>query len=106
MKEVWDEIVAKDTRYSNCALMLSCECGYYYVSGEVKTPGPKPYVKGLTISRAIQAAGGFTKLANTNKVQLVRANGKKISVKLYDAHPDPSVFSGDSVVVSRRLVAR
>jgi protein involved in polysaccharide export with SLBB domain len=49
----------------------------YYVTGEDKSPGPKLYVRGLRVSQAIQAAGGFTERAKSNQVQLVRADRKK-----------------------------
>jgi polysaccharide export outer membrane protein len=86
---------------------LRRDLGYcYYVGGEVKAPGPKPYVRRTTVSDVISAAGGFTKFANTNRVQLVRANGTKISVKLDNARPEPLVLPGDSIFVRRGPLVR
>ena len=42
-----------------------------YLQGEVKTPGPYPYVPGLSLRRAILNAGGFTEAASKGKIFVV-----------------------------------
>jgi len=43
-----------------------------YVTG-VNAPGAKPYKQGLTLSQAIQSAGGPTPFGSMRKVKLIRA---------------------------------
>ena len=42
-----------------------------YLQGEVKNPGPYPYVPGLSLRRAILNAGGFTQAASKRKIYVV-----------------------------------
>lgn len=56
-----------------------------YLQGEVKSPGPYPYVPGLSLRRAILNAGGFTQAASKRKIYVVNefesdAKQKKISM--------------------------
>jgi polysaccharide export outer membrane protein len=51
-----------------------------YLGGQVRSPGPKPFVKGLTLYQAIQAAGGPTEFGSLKRVKLFRGG----SQKLYD----------------------
>lgn len=75
----------------------------YYVTGEVNTPGPKAWYGQVAISQAIQAAGGFTEAADTNRVTLLRANGKRETIQLKNpARRETHIFHGDSVHVQRR----
>lgn len=42
-----------------------------FLQGEVKKPGPYPYTPGLSLRRAVLDAGGFTDLANEDKIYVV-----------------------------------
>lgn len=79
----------------------------YYVQGEVTHPGEQLYREGMTVTRAITAAGDFTDFANHKKVVLTRANGERIKVNCESVmngdSPDPIVYPGDRVFVARRL---
>ncbi len=79
----------------------------YYVQGEVTHPGEQLYREGMTVTRAITAAGDFTDFANHKKVVLTRANGQRIKVNCEEImngdSPDPIVYPGDRVFVARRL---
>lgn len=79
----------------------------YYVQGEVTRPGEQLYREGMTVTRAITAAGDFTDFANHKKVVLTRANGERIKVNCEEVMngdvPDPIVYPGDRVFVDRRL---
>jgi protein involved in polysaccharide export with SLBB domain len=104
--EARDNIVKKDPRYQNYSLMI-CGCELlYYVTGKVQSAGLKPFQSAMTVFQAITAAGGFTKFAETNKVQLLRARGKRVWVRLTDTNSCPLIFNGDTVVVSRKRAAR
>lgn len=81
----------------------------FYVTGEVRMPGPKPHsAAGVTVTQAISAAGGPTDFARRSRVQLTRANGTRVRVDydkaLKDPKFDPKVFPGDSVNVPRRII--
>ena len=51
------------------------------VGGYVRSPGPKPYNRNLTLWQAIQAAGGPTEFGSMNRVKLLRRG----NMKQYDA---------------------
>jgi polysaccharide biosynthesis/export protein VpsN len=81
----------------------------YYVRGEVAHPGEQLYREGLTVTRAITAAGDFTDFANHSKVILTRGGpkGQRIKVDceavLAGEAPDPQVYPGDQIQVGKRL---
>ena len=51
------------------------------VGGQVRSPGPKPYNRNLTLWMAIQAAGGPTEFGSMKRVKLLRRG----NMKQYDA---------------------
>jgi protein involved in polysaccharide export with SLBB domain len=102
--ELFREIASKDPRYRRDMVRLNLP-DYYYVTGAVNAPGPKPCTNGLTVTKAIEAAGGLTGVASTRRMKLTPREGTPIIVN-YDtafADPklDPKVFSGDLIHVSR-----
>ena len=78
---------------------------FFYVSGEVKSPGEKTFRRGLTLTQAIIAAGGLAK--NSKEARLARDNGKGFLVlshyKLKDIDsgkvPDPEIQPGDRITI-------
>lgn len=80
----------------------------YYVRGEVKAPGRMIYTGDITVSRAITSAGDFTDFADRTEVYLIRANGERfeLNVKriLAGEDPDPPVYPGDQIEVTRRIL--
>ena len=52
-----------------------------HVGGFVRSPGPKPFNRGLTLWQAIQAAGGANEFGSMKRVRLTRRG----SLKQYDA---------------------
>lgn len=79
----------------------------YYVLGEVKQPNRYVYTGEITVSRAIASAGDFTDFANKSVVYLTRANGKRLQLNLKrilaGKDPDPPVYPGDRIDVTRRI---
>jgi polysaccharide biosynthesis/export protein len=81
-----------------------------YVQGEVKTPGAVKYLKALTITQAIAAAGGFTPLAS-KRVTVSRSDGGKrevLRINVGDIMSDPEskdipLKPNDVITVSQRL---
>jgi polysaccharide biosynthesis/export protein VpsN len=77
---------------------------YVYVGGEVTRAGRIIWTPDLTVTTAIQAAGGFTLYAKESKVSLVRDRVTyDINVQLAQKDPrqDPRLMPGDSIRVPR-----
>lgn len=72
----------------------------YYILGEVTKPGQYPYLIGLTVSKAVATAGGFTYRANTNRIFITRdGSNQEEEVALTAATP---VGPGDQIRISER----
>lgn len=77
-----------------------------YVSGQVDDPGPVAYRDGLTVTQAINKAGGPTKAANLKSVLLLsdgkqsRVNYKKIQK---GGLPDPKLKPDDQITVKESV---
>jgi polysaccharide biosynthesis/export protein len=78
---------------------------FFYVGGEVKSPGEFQFHRGLTLTQAIFSAGGVT--PRGEKVQLTRGRGnevltmKEFKLKAINkgSVPDPLVEPGDRILV-------
>ena len=80
---------------------------YFFVGGEVKSPGQKPYLSEMTVLKAIQTAGDFTDFSKKTKIQVIRANGHKEKPLNYNKaiqNPklDLPIFPGDQIIVPKR----
>lgn len=69
----------------------------FCVLGEVRNPGCYSYIHGLTASRAVALAGGYTYRAVKNKFAITREDGHKIT-----GDNDTPVYRGDLVEVAER----
>ncbi len=81
---------------------------FIFVGGDVRLPARYAYTDGMTVTKAIQTAGGFTEFANKKNVRLRRAAGGKdilVNVKKAIENPeyDQLVYPGDSVMVRRNI---
>jgi protein involved in polysaccharide export with SLBB domain len=77
---------------------------YVYVGGEVARPGRIIWTPDLTLTKAIQAAGGFTLYAKETQVTLVRDRVAYLidaDLALHQPKQDPHLVPGDSVQVPR-----
>jgi len=78
----------------------------FTVEGEIKSPGRQSYIGPITVSQAIQSAGGFTRSAAESKVQLIRS-GRTHLINYTKVRKDPAldmkVFPGDKILVPRSL---
>ena len=97
-----------DPRYAK-GFIANCSCSLvYYVNGEVNAPGPKFFNETATLSAALNAAGGFTKFADTNSVWLIRSpeQRKRISLTGTDTNINAElpVYSGNIIEVKRRNI--
>lgn len=73
----------------------------FYISGEINRPGEYPYTPGLTVMKAITAAGDFTYRANKNEILIKPADGDaEKKVKLTVTTP---VHPGDTIRIKERF---
>jgi protein involved in polysaccharide export with SLBB domain len=82
---------------------------FFYVGGEIGAPGQKDFHAGITLTQALLASGGVTRLAG-DRVRVARqgADGRLVSSEYNLTQieagqvPDPALQAGDRVEVSRR----
>ena len=107
-KEIEDIYVNQKHIYRKIKVTIERLGLFISVGGEVRTPsGTVPYIAGMTLTTAINAAGGCTEFANRRAVQIKRANGETLKVNLRKAVDDPKsdipLYPGDTVHVHRAL---
>ncbi len=106
-KEIQDKYVPKFYRRLTVTVKYQAQELSYSVLGEVRMPGPRPYLGVTTVTKAIGAAGGLTDYASKRNIWLIRANGTKIKVNyrkaIADPKFDPQVFPGDSINVEKSI---
>jgi len=79
---------------------------FFYVAGDVKAPGEKPFRQGLTLTQAIITAGGPT--GKAKEARLSRDDGRGfLKVTRYNLNeidsgkqPDPLIQPGDRITIS------
>jgi len=102
-QRIRDTYIAKKY-YTAVDVQVNVTERFVYVGGEVTKPGRIVWTPDLTVSKAIQAAGGFTLYAKESKVSLVREQ-KAYDVNVTLAQKNPSqdirMMPNDSVQVSR-----
>lgn len=76
------------------------------VGGEVREPSNVPWVAGMSVVSAINAARGMTDYAAKGRVILTRTNGKTLKVDVGRAVDNPDmdqkIYPGDGIYVPRR----
>ena len=95
--------------FKSATITVRRQDSYYFVGGEVKNGGQKPYLSEMTVLRAIQTAGDFTDFAEKTKVQVIRANGHKekpinYNKAINDTRLDLPIFPGDQIIVPKRRI--
>ena len=108
-KEIEDLYVNQRHIYRKIKVTIERLGLFISVGGEVRTPsGTVPFIAGMTLTTAINAAGGCTEFANRRLVQIKRANGETLKVNLRKAVDDPKfdipLYPGDTVHVHRTLL--
>lgn len=72
-----------------------------FIMGEVGAPGQYSYVPGMTVQKAVAAAGGFTPRANQTNVDITREiNGEVMTGRVVTSDP---LLPGDTIYVRERL---
>jgi polysaccharide export outer membrane protein len=90
--------------YRTVDVSVSVTERYVYVGGEVVRPGRIVWTPDLTVSKAVQAAGGFTLYAKETKVNLTREQkAYDVNITLAQKNPEQDIrlMPGDSVQVPR-----
>ena len=90
--------------YTSIDVSVTVTERYVYIGGEVAHPGRIVWTPDLTLTKAIQAAGGFTLYGKETQVNLVRdrtAYTIDADLALHQPEQDPHLVPGDSVQVPR-----
>ena len=87
----------EDIRLEKNAVMLNLLGDLWLHNGEIKKPGSYPYIKNLTVEKAVALAGGFSERASRSTISLVSENDKRFvkAVALND-----KIKPGDVITVS------
>lgn len=73
-----------------------------FIMGEVGAAGQYSYVPGMTVQKAVAAAGGYTPRANQSNVDITRSiNNEAMTGRVNTAEP---VLPGDTIYVRERLL--
>ncbi len=77
---------------------------FYFINGEIVTPGKKPWEVGLTVGRAVANAGGMTtkgKYGHINR-PYKEADGTIKYKKIKDLKPETLVLPDDEIHIARK----
>jgi protein involved in polysaccharide export with SLBB domain len=102
---------ALSLQLGNGDIVTATSTQFFYVSGEVKSPGSYPITPGLTVLKAVSVAGGLTKFGSKGKVEILRkasqGEAKRIKVDLDDIEsgkkPDVPLEAEDIIKVGKRV---
>jgi protein involved in polysaccharide export with SLBB domain len=104
-QEIKERYVPKYYKYLTVTITPMLQ--FYFVGGEVRSPGRYEHVGKMTVRKALQSAGDFTDFANKKKVKLTRATGEKHTINAIKALNNPEldleVLPGDTLHVPRRI---
>lgn len=93
--------------YKNIGIVIDVPVRMISVGGEVRNNSTFAHQANLTLTKVINAAGGFTEYAKKRKIQITRADGKVIYANWHDAvkdpQKDPLIHPGDRVQVDRSI---
>lgn len=107
-KEIQDLYVKKHQIYQRMTVNIERQNLVVSVGGEVRTPSFIPHTGEMTLTKAINAAGGFTEFADRTQVVVTRASTKQqiiVNVKKALKNPtlDVSIYPGDLINVIRKI---
>jgi polysaccharide export outer membrane protein len=92
--------------YVRCNVSVLVLMRFFYVGGEVRSPGRYNWTEDITLLKAINTSGGFTDYANRNRVEVVRGK-QKIVVDCEELRSKPAkdvpILPGDSIWVARSI---
>jgi polysaccharide export outer membrane protein len=92
--------------YVHCTVTVLATVRFFYIGGEVRSPGRVNWTEDMTLMKAINTSGGFTDFASLRKVEIIRAKNKLIynaeDIRQHPEHDVP-IQPGDSVYVPRSI---
>ena len=92
--------------FKTVTIVIQVQERYFFVGGEVKIPGQKPYLSQMTVVKAVQAAGDVTDFGDRKHVSVTRTDGTKVIVDCKKALKNPKfdlpIYPGDVIHVPRR----
>jgi polysaccharide biosynthesis/export protein VpsN len=92
--------------YVHCNATVMATIRFFYVGGEVRSPGRYNWTEDVTLLKSINTAGGFTDYSNRRKVEIARGKGKQVfDCEDIRQHPakDVPIKPGDSIYVARSI---
>lgn len=106
-KEIRDLYILKGY-YKNINIVIDVPVRMVSVGGEIRAPSTYAHQANLTLTKAINMAGGFTEYAKKRRIRITRADGTVIFVNWNKAIKDPSedqpIHPGDSIQVDRSII--
>lgn len=105
-KEVQDYYVPAFFTNLTVTVRLSCSTECVYVDGGFRKPGRYPWTNGMRLKDAIEAAGGFTEIAN-HTIQIIREDGTIGKYRLWGDWArtnNPVLKAGDRIHNPRRII--
>jgi polysaccharide export outer membrane protein len=105
-REIHDDYVPKYFTHLTVTVSVKSEDRVVYVAGEVHNAGRVIYMSDMTVTKAIQAAGGLTDFAKHSGVWLSHVgNNQRIQVDydkaVKDPAADPPVYPDDQINVDK-----
>jgi polysaccharide export outer membrane protein len=92
--------------YVRCTATVLAAQRFFYIAGEVRSPGRFLWSDDTTLLKAISTAGGFTDYANRGKVELIRGKDRQVyNCEDLQRNPgkDPLIRPGDTITVQRSI---
>ena len=93
--------------YTKMTVTVKQDDRFVYVGGFVRQANRYPYTPGLTVLKAISAAGDFSEFGDKTKVTITRTGDVKETMDCKAAIENPSLdralFPGDRIYVPRRF---
>lgn len=81
---------------------------FFYIGGQINSPGQKDFHSGMTLTQAIFASGGVTRGAGSKIKVMRQADDQRLVTTEYNLKriedgkdPDPKLLAGDRIEVSR-----
>jgi polysaccharide biosynthesis/export protein len=106
-REIRDLYISKQIYTENLNVTVKAQERFFFVGGQVRAPNRYLYAEGMTVLKAIQSAGDFNEFAKRTKVQVTRADGRKLIINCKKALTNPTldipIYPGDSINVPRSL---
>ena len=107
-REIQDIYVNQRRIYRRMSVIIERLSLSISIGGEVRTAGPIAYLGDMTVTKVINAAGGFTEYADRTTVIVTRSNRQQVFINVKKALRNPKldlpIYPGDSVYVKRSIL--